>query len=70
MTRSDFPIVFREHKASVYGFAWRMTGSASAADDVTQDCLDALLNSADNYDASRGSLRSYLIRMTLAERTL
>jgi len=47
-----------------------MTGSASAADDVTQDCLDALLNSADNYDASRGSLRSYLIRMTLAERTL
>jgi len=40
-----------------------MTGSASAADDVTQDCFVALLNSADNYDASRGSLRSYLIGM-------
>jgi len=63
VTRANFAILFHEHKDSVYRFAWRMTGSASAADDVTQDCFLALLRRPDTYDASRGSLRAFLIGM-------
>ncbi len=40
-----------------------MTGSGSAADDVTQDCFVALLRGQHAYESRRGSLRSFLIGM-------
>jgi RNA polymerase sigma-70 factor (ECF subfamily) len=61
VTKADFASIFHEHKDSVYRFAWRMTGSASAADDVTQDCFAALLRGPDRYDPIRGSRRAFLI---------
>ena len=61
MTNADFAAIFSEHKDTVYRFAWRMTGSASAADDVAQDCFVALLRAPERFDAGRGPLRSFLI---------
>ena len=61
MTKADFTAIFGEHKDSVYRFAWRMTGSASAAEDVAQDCFLALLQASERYDAGRGPLRAFLI---------
>lgn len=55
---------FREHKDSVYAFAFRMTNSAAAADDITQDCFLELIQRSIQqslrFDPSRGSLRNYL----------
>ena len=45
----------------MYRFAWRMTGSASAAEDITQDCFVALLRTPERYDAGRGPVRAFLI---------
>jgi len=37
MTDAEFESIFREHKDAVYRFAWRMTGSPEAAEDIAQD---------------------------------
>jgi RNA polymerase sigma-70 factor (ECF subfamily) len=63
VTEADFAAIFGEHKDSVYRFAWRMTGSASAAEDVAQDCFVALLRSPERYDAGRAPMRAFLIGM-------
>jgi len=61
VTNADFTAVFNEHKDSVYRFAWRMTGSASTAEDVAQDCFIVLLRTPERYNAGRGPLRAFLI---------
>lgn len=61
MMDGGFQSIFREHKDAVYRFAWRMTGSASTAEDVTQDCFLALLRVPDRFDGGRGSMRGFLI---------
>jgi RNA polymerase sigma-70 factor (ECF subfamily) len=63
VTEAEFAAIFSEHKDSVYRFAWRMTGSASAAEDVAQDCFVALLRSPERYDAGRAPMRAFLIGM-------
>jgi RNA polymerase sigma-70 factor (ECF subfamily) len=63
VNKADFTIVFREHKDFIYRFAWRMTGSASAAEDVAQDCFIALLRAPGKFDAGRGELRAFLAGM-------
>src|SRR5688572_19244463 len=47
---------FRQH---VHRFALAMSGSASVADDVTQDTFVILLAEGHRYDAARGPLRAY-----------
>jgi RNA polymerase sigma-70 factor, ECF subfamily len=61
VTEADFRSIFREHKDTVYRFAWRMTGSIEAAEDVTQDCFVALWRAPNRYDCGRGSLQSFLV---------
>ena len=61
MTEANFRSIFREHKEAVYRFAWRMTGSSSGAEDVTQDCFLALLRAPERFDSSRGSIRAFLV---------
>jgi RNA polymerase sigma-70 factor (ECF subfamily) len=51
---------FDRHHRAVYTFAWRMTNSASAAEDLTQECFLALLRAPHRYDPSRGSMKVYL----------
>jgi len=52
--------LFEEHHLPLYRFAYRLTGSASDAEDVVQECFMELLRPACSYDPGRTSLRTYL----------
>ena len=61
--RGDEPAFFelyQRYRRSLFQFAWRLTGSEAAAEDVTQECFLTLLEGA-GYDAARGELRLYLL---------
>jgi RNA polymerase sigma-70 factor (ECF subfamily) len=61
VTDAEFEAVFEAHKDAVYRFAWRMTGSAAAAEDVAQDVFIAFLRAPDRFSPGRGTLRSFLL---------
>ncbi len=61
MTDAEFQAVFDEHKDAVYRFAWRMSGSPAAAEDITQDAFVGLLRNPDRFDPARGTLRAFLL---------
>jgi len=57
-----FLAIYHLHRDAVYRFAWRLTGSTAAAEDVTQECFLALVRGA-AFDGTRGTLRTYLFGM-------
>ncbi len=57
----NFKSLFLEHQDAVFRFAWRMTGSIEAAEDVTQDCFVTLMHLPERYDRERGPMRAFLI---------
>jgi len=68
--------LYRAHRTPLFRFAWRLTGSEAAAEDIVQECFLALLKGA-GFDRRQGSLRTYLFgiarhlvlrRLRLAER--
>src|SRR5262245_38408065 len=59
-----FEALYERLQANVYRFALRMSGSASVAEDVTQDVFLDLMRDAQQYDATRGSVSTYLYGMT------
>ena len=61
MTDAEFQAAFDQHKDAVYRFAWRMCGSAAAAQDITQDVFVGLLRHPDRFDPARGALRTFLL---------
>ena len=61
MTDAEFQAAFEQHKDAVYRFAWRMSGSAAAAEDITQDVFVGLLRHPDRFDPGRGTLRALLL---------
>jgi RNA polymerase sigma-70 factor (ECF subfamily) len=61
MTDPEFRAAFHEHKDAVYRFAWRMTRSATVAEDIAQECFLSLLRLPDRYDPKRGLLRAFLL---------
>ena len=61
MTNAEFQAAFDQHKDAVYRFAWRMSGSAAAAEDIAQDVFVALLRYPDRFDPARGTLRAFLL---------
>jgi RNA polymerase sigma-70 factor (ECF subfamily) len=60
---AELQVAFDQHKDAVYRFAWRMSGSAAAAEDITQDVFVALLRYPDRFDPARGTLRAFLLGM-------
>src|SRR5260370_19768294 len=64
MSDSDFRQAFEENKDAVYGFAFRITGSSGAAEDLAQECFLELLRCPGRFDAARGSLRAFLLGIT------
>jgi len=61
MTGTEFRSAFHEHKDAVYRFAWRMTNSPGAAEDIVQDVFLFLLRHPKRFDDTRGQLRSFLL---------
>ena len=59
-----FRALYRQFQGPVYRFALHMAGSASVAEDVTQEVFMTLIEKKSRFDASRGTLRSYLLGTT------
>ncbi|MFN0083784.1 MAG: RNA polymerase sigma factor [Blastocatellia bacterium] len=59
-----FDALYERREGVVYRFALRMTGSATLADDVTQDVFLALIRGGRLFDPTRGALIQYLLGMT------
>lgn len=56
-----FAIVYERHAGAAYSLAYRMMGSRAAAEDVAQDAFLSAWRTAGAYDATRGSVRSWLL---------
>ena len=56
-------IVETQHRR-VYGLCYRFTGSASDAEDLTQDVFLKVYRSLKTFDADRGSFQSWLTALT------
>jgi RNA polymerase sigma factor (sigma-70 family) len=63
MTEPEIRTAYRLHKDAVYRFAWRMTGSTAAAEDILQECFLGLLRNPGSYDPARAPLRPFLLAM-------
>jgi len=61
VTDAEFKTAFDEHKDAVYRFAWRMSGSPAAAEDITQNAFVGLLRDPGRFDPARGTLRAFLL---------
>ncbi len=57
---SAFVVLYRRRQSGIYRFAWRMSGSESIAEDVTQEVFMHLMRGNANFDVTRGSIQSYL----------
>ena len=55
-----FMMLFARHREVVFRVAYRLTDSATAAEDITQECFLGLLSAGGRFDPAKGSLRSYL----------
>ena len=58
-----FATLYRRRQGAIYRFVLEMSGSASLAEDVTQEVFMALIRDSRGYDPSRGSLGAYLLGM-------
>lgn len=63
MTDEEFRAVFEQHQNAVYQFAWRMTNSPAAAEDIAQEVFLSVWRGDAEMDRSRGSWRSLLFGM-------
>jgi RNA polymerase sigma-70 factor, ECF subfamily len=55
-----FLCLYRRRQAALFRFALHMSGSASLAEDVTQEVFLAILRENCGYDPERGTLSGYL----------
>ena len=55
-----FHILYLRYRDSIFRFAYRMLGSAAAAEDVTHDCFLSLIKQPRSFDPQRASFRTYL----------
>jgi RNA polymerase sigma-70 factor, ECF subfamily len=53
--------LYERHRAAIYGFSYRLSGSVEAAEDITHDCFLSLIRKPNNFLPHRGSLRTYLL---------
>jgi RNA polymerase sigma-70 factor (ECF subfamily) len=55
---------YSRHSGAVYGLARRILRDETLAEEITQEVFLRLWNNAEKFDASRGSLRSFLLAHT------
>src|ERR1017187_4773911 len=55
-----FVTLYRRRQAAIYRFALHMSGSASVAEDITQEVFMALIRDGCGFDPERGTLSGYL----------
>src|SRR5215217_4959204 len=56
-----FEILYERHSAAAFSLAYRMMGTRSGAEDVTQDAFLSLWRSGARYERARGSVRTWVL---------
>jgi RNA polymerase sigma-70 factor, ECF subfamily len=56
-----FEVFYDRHAGAAYSLAYRIVGSPSAAEDVTQEALISIWRSGARYDRARGSVRTWTL---------
>jgi RNA polymerase sigma-70 factor, ECF subfamily len=54
-----FASLYSRYRTSLFGFAWRMTGSTTVAEDIVQECFITLAHGS-TFDPGRAQLQAYL----------
>ena len=55
-----FQILYERYRDPIFRFAFRLLGSAEAAEDVAHDCFLSLMQDPRRFDPERASLRTYI----------
>ncbi|HKP36173.1 MAG TPA: RNA polymerase sigma factor [Pyrinomonadaceae bacterium] len=55
-----FQILYERYRDPIFRFAYRLLGSAEAAEDVAHDCFLSLIKEPRRFDPARASLRTYI----------
>lgn len=56
-----FAIIYERHASAAFSLAYRMMGSRPAAEDVAQEAFLSAWRAGSRYDATRGSVRTWLL---------
>ena len=56
-----FETIYERHGGAAFSLAYRMCGSRSLAEDVTQDAFLSIWRSGGRYDRARGSVRTWVL---------
>jgi RNA polymerase sigma-70 factor (ECF subfamily) len=56
-----FEVFYDRHAGAAYSLAYRIVGSRTAAEDVTQEALISIWRSGARYDRARGSVRAWTL---------
>jgi RNA polymerase sigma-70 factor (ECF subfamily) len=58
-----FEVIFDRHAGPAFSLAYRMCGRRALAEEIVQDAFMSLWRSAARYDRTRGSVRSWVLRV-------
>jgi RNA polymerase sigma-70 factor (ECF subfamily) len=56
-----FEVLYDRHGGAAYSLAYRIVGEPAAAEEVTQEAFISVWRSGARFDATRGSVRSWLL---------
>lgn len=56
-----FEVLYDRHGGAAYSLAYRIVGNPAAAEEVTQEAFISVWRSGARFDATRGSVRSWLL---------
>jgi RNA polymerase sigma-70 factor (ECF subfamily) len=56
-----FEVVYERHASAAFSLAYRIVGTRSGAEDVSQEAFLSLWRSGARYDRSRGSVRTWVL---------
>ena len=56
-----FELLYDRHGGPAFSLAYRMVGTRGAAEDVTQEAFLSIWRSRQRYDATRGSVRTWVL---------
>src|SRR3954465_1301392 len=56
-----FEVFYDRHSGAAYSLAYRVVGSRTAAEDVTQEALLSIWRRGARYDRARGSVRAWTL---------
>lgn len=56
-----FEVFYDRHGGAAYSLAYRIVGEKAAAEDVTQEAFISIWRSGARFDATRGSVRSWML---------